>query len=252
MSILSKLFLRKDDDSKQTNNLSHENLVINKKLDSETGLLKTLEDIQSGNENSRRRAINRLYDRFIKQNEKRIRKNGVLSEEDILDAYTDAFMAAIKAISNGSFRGEAKLSTFFYSILRRKLMDRLRVKYREAKKWQKIDSPASNTVVEGEEDMSASNISKVSKEVITQGGELVFVDPSPSQEIDLINNEIAKLAMEKLDMKSRKILLDKAKGYNMKELAAKNGLKNAKSASQTYYTCKKKLIVILNELSSDT
>ncbi len=249
MKIISKFLSNKKDDSNGRKKVNSSE-VDQEKLVPEVGLEKLLSEILSDNENQSRRAINRLYDRFIRHNRNKMAKKGILSQEETLDAYTDAFLGAIKAIKRGTYRGDANLNTFFNSILRRKLIDRLRAKYRELKKWQKVEAmdderpPAPEMEEEGKEDFNYM----LSKEVLRENGEFTFVDMAPNQEDELIGNEIIGMALNQLKEKERKILLDKAKGYSMDEIAKRNGLKNAQVASQTCYTIRKKLIDILEKI----
>ena len=53
-------------------------------------------------------------------------KRHQLSEEEVLDAYTDALLALRKQILTEQFRGESKVSTYFYPIFQRRCVDRIR------------------------------------------------------------------------------------------------------------------------------
>jgi len=140
-----------------------------------------------------------------------------LSTEDINDAYADSLVKCIHKIKDHTFRGESKLSSYFYSIF-----------YHTA-----VDVSRKNT--------SNRNM------------DIVEIHEYDARERDLMelfeikdrSNEVVKL-MGAMGHPCKKILLDWAYyGYKMDEIANRANLKNAETARSMKYKCLKKLKQII-------
>ncbi|MEM7374718.1 MAG: sigma-70 family RNA polymerase sigma factor [Bacteroidota bacterium] len=143
----------------------------------------------------------------------KIQKKYGLTEEGVQDAYTDAIIGLIQQIEKESFRGESKLSTFFYRIFSNKGVDLFR----------KNSTKRINTVV----DMPP--IEDPSKNILS------LLD---------IEDEIQNLNgfLDNMGDNCKQILLDWGFwGYGMAEIAERAGLKNADQAKRQKYRCLQKL-----------
>lgn len=133
------------------------------------------------------------------------------------DAYADALVKLIRHLKSGKFRGESKISSYFYKIF-------------------------YNTAV----DASRKNASNKNMETV----ELADYD---ARERDLLqtilNKQAAKeviLVINTLGPKCQNILIDWAYyGYSMNEIAHRRNLKNVESARSMKYKCLQKLKGIL-------
>jgi len=148
-----------------------------------------------------------------------IREKIPLSKVELQDAYSDALVKLIRHLKDGSFRGESKISTYFY-----------RIYY--------------NTCV----DVSRKNASN--KDVVIQE-----VSEYDARERDLINlidtedqaSQVLTLINE-MDKTCKRILIDWAYyGYDMSEIAKRSELSSPESARSMKYKCLKKLRLILSE-----
>jgi RNA polymerase sigma factor (sigma-70 family) len=136
-----------------------------------------------------------------------------LDDVAIKDAYADALVKCIGKVKDDTYRGESKLSSYFYRIFYNKAIDISR------------------------QNLSARNLS------------LDEIDQSDAKERDLIElfdiKEVSKSIEELiafLGSPCKKILIDWAYyGYSMDEIAQRCKLKNADSARSMKYKCLKKL-----------
>ena len=142
-----------------------------------------------------------------------VKEKTFLPLSQVQDAYADALVKMIRHLKDGRFRGESKLSSYFYTIF-------------------------YNTAV----DVSRKNSSN--KNIPTL--ELFDYD---ARERDLLTfienrdeaNQVVKVINEMGDT-CRKILTDWAYfGYSMEEIAKRADLLNAESARSMKYKCLKKL-----------
>lgn len=134
-----------------------------------------------------------------------------LSRENAMDAYTDAILKLIRQVRDGKFRGESKLSTYFYKIFY----------------FTAVDISRKKTTHEMEIDLNS----------LSQRETLVFEALSSKQHLEDLN-----LKMQMLGKECKSILIDWAYGhYSMKEIALRNTLKNEESARSMKYKCLKKL-----------
>ncbi len=136
-----------------------------------------------------------------------------LSDEDIQDAYADGLVKLIRTIRDRSFKGDSKISSYFYSIF-------------------------YNTAV----DVSRRNASN--KNAATQ--ELTEWDAKEKDLLSIMDakDEVAKIMglMDLLGQPCQRILLDWAYyGYAMDEIAERSNLSGAESARSMKYKCLKKL-----------
>jgi len=131
----------------------------------------------------------------------------------IRDAYTDSIIKLLRQIRNGQFKGDSKLSTYFYSIF-------------------------YNTAV----DVSRKNTTN--KNINTT--ELAEYDLQETQLLDLagIEEDARQLMMQmdSLGALCKKVLIEWGYyGYPMEEIALRNELSNADSARSIKYKCLKRL-----------
>ncbi len=141
-----------------------------------------------------------------------------LSVPDLQDAYSDALVRLITQIRSGKFKGESKLSSYFYSIF-----------YNAA-----VDVSRKNT--------SYKNI---------ETEELFEVSAKERDLFKMIetNNDISHLMsyMSEIGENCKRILLDWGYyGYSMEEIATRSRLSNAESARSMKYKCLKKLKEIIS------
>jgi len=142
-----------------------------------------------------------------------------LPQEQMQDAYADALVKLLRHLKNGQFRGDSKISSYFYRIF-------------------------YNTCV----DVSRKNTSN--KNMPTQ--ELFEYDAKETDLRYLIDikdeaQQVLKL-IESLGDTCKRILIDWGYyGYQMDEIASRNNLSNAESARSMKYKCLKKLKDILNK-----
>lgn len=164
------------------------------------------------------RAIQRIMDDFGRYMYKIQKKYG-FTEEEVQDVYTDAIIGLIQQIEKGRFRGESKLSTFFYRIFSNKGVDLFR----------KNSTKKVNTV----EDMPP--LEDPAKNI------LALLD---------IEDEIQNLNgyLDQIGDSCKQILLDWGFwGYGMTEIAERAGLKDAGQAKRQKYRCLQKLTKLIAE-----
>lgn len=136
-----------------------------------------------------------------------------LAQDDINDAYADALVKCIQKIRDNTYRGESKLSSYFYSIF-------------------------YNTAV----DVSRKNTSYKAKATV----EIQEYDAKERDLMELFeikdNTKMVNRLMNEMGHPCKKILLDWGYyGYSMIEIADRLSLKNAETARSMKYKCLKKL-----------
>lgn len=141
-----------------------------------------------------------------------------LTEDEALDAFSDAILALRKQVLLNKFRGESKLSTYLHSIFSRRCIDSLRKK-------------STNKVI--------------ASEYLPE-----MADSVPGVEQTLITGErFAELLsyIEQLGEPCKQILMDRYFwGYeDMAEIAKRAGVKNANTAGSLRYRCMEKLMKLL-------
>jgi|GEM_PF-1455209 len=157
------------------------------------------------------RAEKSLYRKYIKLIRIGQRKHKV-SEEEAQQAYNDAIFATIINIVKGSYRGESKLETYISRIFWRKCVDTIQ-------KNQTIQVEWSNTFPEAEDDSLNFLRKAFAKE------ELVRVQQY----------------MKKLSEKCQQMLAFVSLGHDATAIAKLLSYKDAHTASQQLYRCRKKL-----------
>jgi len=147
-----------------------------------------------------------------------------LPQEDLNDAYADALVKCIRKIKDRSFRGESKLSSYFYSIF-----------------------------YNGAVDVSRKNTSNKIKSIV----EIHEYDAKERDLMELFDIKERSMLILKLmgtmGASCKSILLDWGYyGYSMDEIAERSELKNAESARSMKYKCLKKLKqLIANKIDLD-
>lgn len=140
-----------------------------------------------------------------------------LPQQQLQDAYADALVKLIRQLKDGTFRGDSKISSYFYKIF-------------------------YNTCV----DVSRSNTSNKNKPT----AELLEFD---ARERDLMQsisvkdeaNQVIKV-IDAMGDTCKRILMDWGYyGYSMNEIAGRSNLSNAESARSMKYKCLKKLRELL-------
>ena len=141
-----------------------------------------------------------------------------LPQQQMQDAYADALVKLIRKLKDGTFRGESKISSYFYKIF-------------------------YNTAV----DVSRKNASNKNMETL----ELLEHDARERDLLNMIDNkdeatQVVKVINTMGDLCQR-ILMDWGYyGYSMAEIATRSDLSNAESARSMKYKCLKKLRELLN------
>ena len=140
-----------------------------------------------------------------------------LSQSHLQDAYADALVKLIRQLKDGSFRGDSKISSYFYTIFYNKSVDVSR----------KISS---------------------NKNMETQ--ELFEYDAREKDLLSFIENkdeanQVIKV-IDKMGKTCQRILMDWGYyGYSMGEIAERSNLSNAESARSMKYKCLNKLRELL-------
>jgi RNA polymerase sigma-70 factor (ECF subfamily) len=137
-----------------------------------------------------------------------------IDKDQAIDAYSDAVTAFVENIREEKFRGDSRCSTYFIRIFNNKCIDVIR----------------KNTTNKVER--SYVSLEDIKPDMIR---EETNMEEAP---------EIADF-FERLNESCRDLLLDWSDGYNMDEIAARNGLKNAHTARSKRYNCFQQLIEIL-------
>ncbi|MFK8057136.1 MAG: RNA polymerase sigma factor [Saprospiraceae bacterium] len=146
-----------------------------------------------------------------------VAKKTGLTKEEALDPYTDAIVKLSDQVTEGQYRGESSLGTYFYRIFYFKSVDLFRKK-------------TTNRVDYNESLPAAADTGPLANERIEQ-----------SEEMAQLNKK-----MDKLGNPCKKILLDWGFwGYSMTEIAERNGLQSSSQAKDKKYKCLKALRVLL-------
>ncbi|MEZ4828408.1 MAG: sigma-70 family RNA polymerase sigma factor [Bacteroidia bacterium] len=170
----------------------------------------------------RERVVNYLFDKALFDMTHKIQAKLHLNEEEIQDAYTDSVVKLVEQIIKGNFRGESKISTYFFRILYNKSVDKLRQR------------PSYNGTIKHLPVEDIAHHSDPSKNIL----DLLEVDES---------RRSVRGFLHQIGTTCQQILLDFYNGYTMEEIAARTGLKNAESATSQKYKCFKKLKEIMEE-----
>ncbi|MCI4669010.1 MAG: sigma-70 family RNA polymerase sigma factor [Bacteroidia bacterium] len=145
-------------------------------------------------------------------------KQHQLSEEECLDAYTDAIISLRRQVIEGVFRGESKISTYFYTIFYRRCVDLIRKK-------------------------------STQKERLTEEYPDLADDKPIASDRMQIQEAFEGLMqyMEQLSQQCKDILMYRYYwGYeDMAEIASKLGIKNANTAGSLRYRCMQRLMNLL-------
>src|SRR4051812_6923388 len=83
-----------------------------------------LQDLHSTIIERKRKAENRFFNTYLYFVREAGKKYG-LSEEKLIDVYSDSVMAALESIASGRFEERCSLKTFLYQIFRFKCVDQL-------------------------------------------------------------------------------------------------------------------------------
>lgn len=143
-----------------------------------------------GNEREQNLALNYLYEKSGLYNlvHSIVVKNSNGSEEDARDVYNESFCALSRHLVSGRFRGDSKLSTYFYRIALRTWLH-----YKDKKERQAYES-----VEEWPEEE---------------------YDPNDAYYASQQRRAALELALEKLGRRSQQILKLWANDFSMKEIA---------------------------------
>lgn len=148
-----------------------------------------------------------------------------LTEEQAIDAYTDAVMALRKNILKGSFRGDSKYSTFLYSIFFKRCLNAIRDAGTNKHVWD-YELP------------------------------LHLQDKAPGIAKLLEVNEQWELLggyLSKLGDKCKEVLLDALYyGFKMEEIAHRHGYKDAQSMRSKKHSCMKQLKKLISNNSENS
>lgn len=214
--------------------------------------------IQAGG-SERRKAINCLFQKYFELFEIKFRQHGILTEDEVLSAFSDSIVALDRNIYEGKYKGQSKLKTYFNSILEFKCIDIVRKKPTNRKKQE---NPGETDGERNKDNVSAY------KEVSIEGSftaELKDEDPNVEEtlienermdelerqmreERDRVNHCIEEgLKDDKISEKCLKIIMDDFYGYDRKTMAKRHQLKNARVASATLTQCRRKF----NKLITD-
>lgn len=140
-----------------------------------------------------------------------------LSLEDARDAYSDALVKLVRQIKNQTFRGDSKVSSYFYSIFYNTAVD---VSRKKTTNKNIKTLPLEDYDVRERDLLGLMDKKEEAKRLVHVMGEL-----GPA---------------------CKKILLDWGYyGYNMQEIADRSQLSNADSARSMKYKCLKKLKTLL-------
>jgi len=142
-----------------------------------------------------------------------------LSQADVEDAYADSLVKLLRQIKTASFRGDSKISTYFFRIF-------------------------NNTAV----DVSRRN---ASNKVL----DTVEISPYDAKERDLLElievkseTKILLAQIDQLGSSCKSILLDWGYyGYNMEEIAKRSNLSGADSARSMKFKCLKRLRNLISQ-----
>lgn len=160
------------------------------------------------------RHVYETYFHFVKQ---AIRKHA-LEEDEGIDAYTDSVMIFRQQVISGRFRGESKISTFIYRIFFHKCIDAIR-----KNSTKRVSYEYELPVHLEDKSPSIARLLQIKEDFERVKGFLI-----------------------KLGKPCYQIILDSGfHGYNMDEIAARIGFKDAQSVRSRKYTCMKKLFKMM-------
>ncbi|MEL6673279.1 MAG: sigma-70 family RNA polymerase sigma factor [Bacteroidota bacterium] len=155
------------------------------------------------------RYLIQAYPHYIRK----IQRKLGLSQEQVLDAYTDGVMDLVAQVEASKFRGESKLSTYLYQIIYYKARDLLK-----KKTTHKVDY--RETLPEGKGQQDHPDRSLMLQEKMQQ----------------------LQHHLRALGEPCRQILLDWGYwGYSMEEIAQRNGLGSGEQAKKKKYKCLQQL-----------
>lgn len=171
-----------------------------------------IEEIRAGGLRQER-MIKQVYDACFGYVYKALKKHK-LTEEQAIDAYTDAVIALRRGIVKGTFRGESKYSTYLHSIFFKRCLNVIRDSGTNKHEWV-YELPLHL------QDKS-HGIAKLLE----------------------VNEQWERLGimLEQLGNKCKEILLDALYyGYKMEEIAGRHGYKDAQSMRSKKHACMKQL-----------
>ena len=172
---------------------------------------KIIDNLTTGGK-SRENAVDYVMKQFISYVPTVAKKTG-LTREEALDMFTDAIIMLSDQVAKGEFKGESKLSSYFYKIFYFKSVDLFR-----KNTTNKIDYRAELPDLTDQEPLVAK-----------------------SMETNEAIKELYKF-MDQIGEPCKQILLDWGFwGYNMTEIAERVGLEGSKQAKDRKYKCLQKL-----------
>lgn len=171
---------------------------------------------------NRRKAEDQLFAKYSYLIQAGVNKY-FISEEDSFDAYADTVLAAIQAVTNGSYEGRATFKTFLYEIYHNKCVDLLRKK--------------------------GTLKNSVHKTVSIGGMDNHLSDDSISAIEELMNKsdfDKVRQKMNQLCENCQRLLLLSADGYSDREIAGVMNFKTANVVKTSRLRCLKKLRQLIN------
>lgn len=181
-----------------------------------------IEEIQAGG-TRQEKMIRKVYDSCFPYVYTALQKHQ-LTEEQAIDAYSDAVVALRKNILKGTFRGDSKYSTFLYSIFFRRCLNAIR------------DAGTNKHVWDYELPLHlqdrAPGIAKLLE---------------VHEQWEILGNFLSKLGD-----KCKEVLLDALYyGFKMEEIAQRHGYKDAQSMRSKKHSCMKQLKKLIAASSGD-
>lgn len=181
------------------------------------------------------------------------------NEEEAIEVYGSALVYVDQYIHQGKFRGEAKISSLLYQVVKSRSIDFLRKKARAEKKrrqelnpdyeWGNIYSMPGNdhTDLEGsnQQDRTPRTTSTGQARVLTLDDIKDLSDTTVNAEKKMISEEKVKAIMSQLPEKGRRVLLDYANGYSIAEIMERHGYRNKRATTASIFNYKKQLIKII-------
>lgn len=163
------------------------------------------------------RMIRQIYQTYFYYVRQAINKHKI-SEDEAIDAYTDAVMVLRQKIVSGSFRGESTIATFLYRIFFNKCIDAIRKNTTKRLQYE-FELPIH----------------------------LEDKDPGIVKLLQIKEDfETLKEYMKKLSEICYQILMDAGYGgYSMEQIAKRIGFKDAQSVRSKKFTCTKKLFKLI-------
>ncbi|MEM7372723.1 MAG: sigma-70 family RNA polymerase sigma factor [Bacteroidota bacterium] len=175
---------------------------------------------QGGTE--KERMARRLFDQYVGWVGQAMKKHR-LTEEEALDAYTDSILAGVRQLESGTFEGKSQVHTWLFQIFSNKCVDKIRRKTTHKSKLVQLWT---------------SELPELS-------------DAARNKLQEMIQTETLlqlKHLIHQLGEKCKHLIWDTEYwGIELKELAQKLGLKDARSASTQKYRCMEKLRVLIRK-----